>query len=112
MKVHVTPDTTTLNREHAAGGKVGIGVQPQKKVEGEQEKLTEVKQSTQTTDKPKTNDLGVNLQFAVDKETGEQLIKVLDPETGEVLHQFPPEEFLQVVKNLRHLKGMLFSAKV
>ena len=112
MKVHVTPDTAELTREHADGGKVGIGVNAQKKVEREQAKLTEVHLPSKTNDKPVTNDLGVHLQFAVDKDTGERLIKVLDPETGELLHQFPPEEFLQVVKNLRNLKGLLFSARL
>jgi flagellar protein FlaG len=112
MKVHVTPDTSTLTKEHAAGGKVGIGVQTQKKVEEKQEELAKVQRSAKTIDKPEANDLGVNLQFAVDEDTGEHLIKVLDPETGDVLRQFPPEEFLHMVKNLRNLKGMLFSAKV
>ena len=112
MKVHVIPDTATLTRELTDGGKVGIGVHAQRKVEGDQVNLTETQQSTKLTDNPVAKDLGVNLRFAVDKETGEQLVKVLDPETGKVLRQYPPEEFLQVVKNLRNLKGALFSARL
>ena len=112
MKVHAIPDTATLTRELADGGKVGIGVHAQRKAEGDQVQLTETQQSTKIADNPVTHDLGFNLQFSVDKETGEQLVKVLDPETGKVLRQYPPEEFLQVVKNLRNLKGALFSTRL
>jgi flagellar protein FlaG len=112
MKVHFISHTTALATEHVGGGKVGGEVKVQQKVEEDQTRVRNTQQSENTLDKPVMNELGVNLQFAVDKETGTHLVKVLDPETGKVLHQYPPEEFLQVVKHLRNLKGMLFSAKL
>ncbi|MGE0826616.1 MAG: flagellar protein FlaG [Candidatus Binatia bacterium] len=57
------------------------------------------------------NDHNVHLEFAIDKDTGERLVKVLDPETGKVIRQFPPSEILQVMKSLRNLKGILFSER-
>lgn len=111
MKVHFIPDTTALVKDYAGEGKVGIGVHEQRQVEKDRTKVKEVEPSEKTTNEPETNDLGVYLQFAVDKETGEHLVKVLDPDTGKILRQYPPEEFLQVVKNLRNLKGLLFSAR-
>ena len=112
MKVHAIPDTATLTKEITDGGKVGIGVHAGRKAEGDQIQRMETQASTKIPDNPVTTDFGFNLQFAVDKETGEQVVKVLDPETGKVLRQYPPEEFLQVVKNLRDLKGVLFSTRL
>jgi len=112
MIIPITPDTTTLTRDLVNAGKVGIGVHERKKVESDQIKLTGTQQSAKIVDNPVAKELGVNLQFAVDKDTGEQLVKVLDPATGKVLHQYPTEEFLQVVKNLRNLKGAFFSARL
>ena len=52
-----------------------------------------------------------NLSFSVDKDSGRTVIKVVDPETHEVLRQIPAEEILRMDKNLdqmiERLKGLL-----
>jgi uncharacterized FlaG/YvyC family protein len=54
------------------------------------------------------------MKFDYDEETGRQVFKVIDPATREVVKQYPPEEFLQMVRRLKELdknadeNGMLF----
>jgi len=54
------------------------------------------------------------LKFDYDEETGRQVFKVVNPVTREVVKQYPPEEFLSMVKRLKELAknadgyGMLF----
>lgn len=49
-----------------------------------------------------------DLEFAVDKESGKALIKVIDRSTQEVVWQIPSEEMLQVTRALdRFQEGMM-----
>lgn len=52
-----------------------------------------------------------NLQFTVDKDTGKDVVKVVDTETHEVVRQIPPEETLARAKALNHLAGLLMREK-
>jgi flagellar protein FlaG len=55
------------------------------------------------------DNLRVRLQFKEDKETGIQVVQVIDPDSGEVVRQIPPEEILNITRALRDLKGLLVS---
>lgn len=51
------------------------------------------------------------IQFSKDEDTGKTIIRILDRETGEVVRQVPPDEFLKLVKNINEvaeelLKGL------
>ena len=48
------------------------------------------------------------LQFSVDHDSGETVIKVIDRETDEVLRQIPNEEVLQLRKRLEETTGAIF----
>jgi flagellar protein FlaG len=50
-----------------------------------------------------------DLHFRVDKETDRQVFKLVNPITREVVRQFPPEEFLTMVKRLRDVSEMMTS---
>ncbi len=52
------------------------------------------------------------ITFDVDEETGEQIIKVLNKETGEVIRQVPAEELINLAARMDQLKGLIFSEKV
>jgi flagellar protein FlaG len=41
------------------------------------------------------------MSFSFDKEAGRSVFRLVNPVTGEVLKQFPPDEFLNMVKRLR-----------
>jgi flagellar protein FlaG len=48
------------------------------------------------------------LQFTVDKESGETVIKVVDKETDEVIRQIPSQEFMELRKRLEDSAGIIF----
>jgi flagellar protein FlaG len=49
-----------------------------------------------------------NLEFSVDDETGQQVLRVIDSDTGEVVRQIPPEQILHVISQVQKMKeGML-----
>ncbi|NPA49431.1 MAG: flagellar protein FlaG [Thermodesulfobacteria bacterium] len=56
--------------------------------------------------------LNVRLVFNVDEETKEVVVKVVNPETDEVIRQIPPEELLEIRKRLDEIMGILFDVRV
>lgn len=52
-----------------------------------------------------------DLQFSVDEDSGTTVIKVIDPETEEVIRQIPPEEVMTLSQRLEELAGVLIKAK-
>jgi flagellar protein FlaG len=52
------------------------------------------------------------LQIEHDKETGTYIYRSVDPETGEVLRQWPSEELLKLRESLTEFEGLLFDKQV
>lgn len=52
-----------------------------------------------------------NLEFSIDRNNGNTVISVIDPQTDEVIRQIPPERALDAVRNLERLEGLLLSAE-
>lgn len=52
-----------------------------------------------------------NLQFSIDHDTGKTVIKVVDTNTNEVIRQLPPEEMLQLAKEIDRMRGLLLHKK-
>ncbi len=48
------------------------------------------------------------LQFSVDEESGKTIVKVVDAETGETVRAIPPEEILNMQKQLKEVSEKLF----
>jgi flagellar protein FlaG len=49
-----------------------------------------------------------NLEFSVDEETGQQVIRVVDSDTGKVLRQIPPDQILHIISQVQKAsEGML-----
>lgn len=48
-----------------------------------------------------------DLKFTVDKETGIDVVKVIDTKTQEVIRQIPAQEMLDIAKHLDDLQGVL-----
>ncbi|MDA8094521.1 MAG: flagellar protein FlaG [Betaproteobacteria bacterium] len=53
----------------------------------------------------------LNFQFSVDKTTGISVVKVIDPQTKQVIRQIPPEQTIEIAKSLDQLKGLLLQHK-
>lgn len=52
------------------------------------------------------------LEFSVDKDSGRDVIKVVDKSTGDLVKQFPSEEVLTLVAKLSEMVGGFIDAKV
>lgn len=51
------------------------------------------------------------INFSIDKESGIQVVKVLDSQSKEVIRQFPSEEVIQLAQALDKLQGLLVKDK-
>lgn len=49
--------------------------------------------------------------FTKDKDTGVDVIKVIDQKTHEVIRQIPPEEVVNLARKMDEVRGMLFAKK-
>jgi flagellar protein FlaG len=50
-----------------------------------------------------------DLQFSIDKDTGIEVVKLTDKQTGEVIRQIPSKEMLEIAKSIDAMKGSLVS---
>ncbi|MCP4986865.1 MAG: flagellar protein FlaG [Colwellia sp.] len=57
-------------------------------------------------------DLNRNIEFSVDKDSGRDVIKVTDKDTGDLLKQYPSEEVLTLVSKLSEMIGGFVDTKV
>ena len=53
--------------------------------------------------------LSVSVQFQVDPDYKESIIRVVDQQSGKVIRQFPTAEVVRIAKALDNLKGLLFA---
>jgi len=52
------------------------------------------------------------LQFSIEEESGEMVVKVIDKETDEVIRQIPAQELLELRKRLADAAGAIFRDSV
>lgn len=55
--------------------------------------------------------MGTNLQFAVDKEAEDIVVKVTNKVSGDLIRQIPSEDVLKLRQKLEELSGILFDGK-
>jgi flagellar protein FlaG len=48
-----------------------------------------------------------NLQFTVDKDSGINIVKIVDTETNKTIRQIPSEEMISIAHRLEEIKGLL-----
>ena len=57
------------------------------------------------------SELKSNIQFSVDKNTGVNVVKIIDTETNKTIRQIPSEEMLSIASRLEEIKGLLIQNK-
>lgn len=72
------------------------------------EKLEKVAQQLQSF----VSDMNKSLLFQVDEDSGRNVIKVIDRDSGDLVKQYPSEEVLGIVSNLAEATGVLVDFKV
>jgi len=55
--------------------------------------------------------MGRNLSFSVDSTTGYHIVRVTNPQTGEVVRQLPSEELLRIAQSFEQLNAALIHQK-
>ena len=53
-----------------------------------------------------------SLKIEIDKDTGIQVVKIIDSQNKEVIRQLPPETTLKIAKYIDEITGLLFDKKV
>jgi flagellar protein FlaG len=67
---------------------------------------------TQETIESLVNGLQVRLEFAQDKDTGRNMIKVYDRKSGDLVRQIPPKEVMDFLHQIKEGKGVLISQRL
>jgi flagellar protein FlaG len=49
------------------------------------------------------------LEFVIDGDTNDVIVKIVNKESGELVRQIPPEELVNLTKAFSELRGVLFS---
>ena len=57
-------------------------------------------------------DLNHSIQFSVDNETKDIVVKVVDKESGEVVRQIPPEGVMKLRESIKDMAGLIVEKKV
>ena len=72
--------------------------------------MDQVKQAVQDINKSMQS-LKPGLEFSIDADSKQTIIKVIDPETKEVIRQMPSQEAVEIVKALDQVLGKLIKEK-
>jgi flagellar protein FlaG len=89
-----------------AGGKISPPVAELARAAAETRPAEVVEEALDTLSKQLQN-LNRTLQFSVDRNSGDTIIRVIDSETEEVVRQIPSEEMLAIAERLRAATGVL-----
>lgn len=90
------------NRETAARR---VEAEPQKVVQGSQEKIERLAQAMDNY----VNSIQRDLKIQVDGDTGDIMVKVIAKEDGRVIREIPPEELLNLATKMEQMTGALFN---
>jgi flagellar protein FlaG len=55
--------------------------------------------------------MGRNLNFSIDETTGYNVVRVVNPDTGELIRQLPSEELLKISRDFQRLNNVLVSQR-
>jgi len=55
--------------------------------------------------------MGRNLSFSVDEVSGYHVVRVVNPNTGELVRQLPSEELLKIARDFQRLNNVLVSQR-
>ena len=73
--------------------------------QGHQEKVLQLlKQEFRVTD--------IKLDYSVNKNTDQVVVKVINAETGEVIREIPPKELVALAESMKAMEGLLFDGRI
>lgn len=69
--------------------------------------LEQVGQAVEKVQQSITQVASSDLQFEIDNETGQTLVRITDKTTGELIRQIPSEEMVELAKSMDRMQGTL-----
>ncbi|MDH5230117.1 MAG: flagellar protein FlaG [Gammaproteobacteria bacterium] len=102
------PSSSNPTNNHLAAQNLNAasqGSDPSK--ESNQEILAQAIQKAQA----KSQELGRELSFSLNKEIGKVVVTVSDPQTGKVVRQIPSDAFIKLAERMEANKSMLLDSK-
>ena len=90
------------------GGTAGDG----KGTVAEQSAATQESSPTETSIIALMKQNGVVVNFSIDKETNEFVVKVINPFTNQVIRQIPPQELVNLANSIQQKAGILVDKQV
>lgn len=57
-------------------------------------------------------DQGRDVSFSYDEQVDQQVVRVVDNQSGALIRQFPSEELMHAYKHMDHMMGLLFDRRV
>jgi flagellar protein FlaG len=84
---------------------------PQASPPPEQPSQEQLKQAVEEIRKSVSQAASSSLQFAIDDESGQTIVRVTDRQTGELIRQIPSVEMLELARSLDRMQGMLLRQK-
>jgi len=105
--------TRLSNEQKVAGGRSNPSRQSgQKEDAGALQQLRETVEEKPERQNLAEKLLGRSLRFEIDRELNQVVVKVVDKESGEVIRQIPPEEYIQIMKRLQDMDGVFLDREV
>jgi flagellar protein FlaG len=105
------PETSTLARSASTKAPTTTSPLPEKKTDAQPQiseaQLQDAVNAANDFIKPINN----ALEFSLDKDSHEMIVKVVDSATKEVIRQFPSEEMLALAQALDKIQGLLIKQK-
>jgi flagellar protein FlaG len=90
------------------GGTVAVPPEPQQKSTPDLKQLQQAIQQVQAAVQAHAS----SIQFSLDKDTGETIVKVVDTQTNEVIRQIPSKEMIAIAQSIdQQLQGILLKQK-
>ncbi|WP_372599874.1 flagellar protein FlaG [Amphritea sp.] len=112
--------TTAQNNEPIPHDAKEIKALPQEQTVIKVEATSSAELSEQNTEALKQTVAAINdfmaqfqrtLNFSVDQDRGQTIIKVIDTSSDELVRQIPSEDFLKISKHIEQMNNLLFSEK-
>lgn len=107
-KIADAPFKRQVETEHLRQARPSREAEPQKKNDSKKgpEEIEAVASEVQIFLKK----LNTELRFEVDSESREVIVKIVDPDSDEVIRQIPSEELVAIRERMEDLAGVLYKA--
>jgi len=104
QSISITPDAELVKKvvnTEIKGSNVSAHSQPSR------EAVAKAAEQIQTFVK----EMGRNLDFSIDETTGYNIVRVVNPETNEIVRQLPSEELLKIARSMENWNSVLVNQK-